>query len=181
MNKMQGNKKTAAVCYCLLASEHSSENVTELLYWCQETFEKTGYQELYQGFAVGRDIPFAVPFQKYPLGFRCVLDETEAETVFLENMVLSYGMFSTFIKSVNKEIDYYLVLLVTDKNLEEQPELTSIINRYMDLKRNFNLQVLSIYTKSHQEGGLQSDGFVDAYGENGIRSILSQMRMDYEK
>lgn len=173
MNKIPEKKKLAAVCYCLFAGQNSSKNMTELLCWCQEVFEKAGYQEVYQSFVMGRKIPFVIPFQKYPIGFRCEVDETEAGKTLLENLVLSYEAFTNFVEKVGKDTDCYLLLLVTDKVIDDEDDLLPIINRYNELKNKWNLQVCSIYANDRSDEGYKSN-FIDAYGENGIKSLLSK-------
>ena len=100
MERVAGKNRSAAVCYCLLTRDSNGEGLSELLTWCQDTFEKAGYSDVYQSFVVGGNILFAEPFKKYKKGFRAVLDEMDYGRNYPENLVLSYGTVKSFMKKI---------------------------------------------------------------------------------
>lgn len=181
VNKLQKRKKTAAVCYCLLAEENSSERMSQLLCWCQNEFENAGYQKLYQGFAVGRNVPCAVPLYEYPIGFRCELDETECDASYLENLVLSHSILSPLVgKEELSHMDCYLVILSNEESFSEDEVLFPILELFKPLKKALNLCVCSLGVEEGFRLKLNSD-FVDAYAKIGMKQVLDNMGYDNEE
>ncbi len=172
---MSAEKTKAAVCYCLFADRAPSEGMSELLYWCQDLFEHAAFRELYQGFAVGRNISFALPMQEYPLGFRGVLDENSLISVYRENLVLSYEILRSFMEENvrMRSMAYYLVLLVPDKRMGEDKNLLPILRKFGELKEKYELQVCCIGLhegKLFRENSMYTD-LVDISGANGMKML----------
>ena len=174
MERVQMKTKSAVVCYCLMGAKNNSEKVSGLLGWCQETFENAGYREVSQGFAVGRKIPVAMDFCKYPFGFRAQVDESEYNSSYVENLVLSYGLLSSAISSpefVHRQetTDYYLVLLMTDEKYNRD-KVFPIIKVFEKLKEQCNLSVCALLVngKSYYDAGDTFGDFIECNNKEAL-------------
>lgn len=185
MERVAGKNRSAAVCYCLLTRDSNGEGLSELLTWCQDTFEKAGYSDVYQSFVVGGNILFAEPFKKYIKGFRAVLDEMDYGRNYPENLVLSYGTVKSFMKKnqreLHKEMEYYLILLTGKEEFERDDEGTPVKNKIIlelkDSEKDPEAQ-LSVCSLAVNGGSYfdKNDDFIDAHGKDGIRSLISRSR-----
>lgn len=174
MERVDMKTKSAIVCYCLMGAKNNSEKISGLLGWCQETFENAGYRGISQGFVMGRKIPVAVDFCEYPIGFRCQVDESEYNSSYAENLVLSYGLLSSAISSAEfsgqrENTDYYLVLLMTDEKYNRD-KVFPIIKAFEELKEQCNLTVCALLVngKSYSDASGTFANFIDCNNKEAL-------------
>lgn len=143
-------EKVAMVCYCTLRSGKSRNTLGRLMYRVQERFENAGFREVQQAFAAGSKFPFLIPFQKYPMGFRARPDEEEG-VCFLENLILSYGLFLHYhnAREGNTYEKFYLILL-REGSYEYEEELKAVLERYYRLKEAMGITVCC-FTEEREE------------------------------
>lgn len=160
---MEKQDKTAMVCYCTLRSGKNRNTLGRFMHFVQETMEDQGFGEIRQAFVTGADFPCASSFQSYPFGFRARPDEESPGGCFLENLVLSYGLFLHYQNSAEeKERDALYLILLREGSCEYEEELEAVLERYRKLKEALGIEVFCF---SEEEEEAWEKDFADGCGK----------------
>lgn len=148
-----GTCRTAMVCYCLLDMGNGAERIDDQMQQVQELFQQSGFDQVFQAFAVNRQFPASVPFQEYPPGFLARTGmEDDGRMMPEENLILSYGLFRALADDSKRKTgrEYYLVLLREGETEQEDQELIQkILEKYRDLKEKMEITVICL---AHPDG-----------------------------
>lgn len=148
-----GSFRTAMVCYCLLDTGNGTERIDDQMQQVQQLFEQSGFDQIFQAFAVNRRFPASVPFQEYPSGFRAQTgEESDGSMMLEENLVLGYGLFRALDDEMKRKTgrQYYLILLREGETEQEDQELIQrILEKYRNLKEKMEITVICL---AHPDG-----------------------------